>query len=143
MNLNELHNELKKDPAFVQAEKKMRFRIDLANAVLYARLSKGWSQTELARRVQTRQANISKIETYQANPTLDLIRRICDVLDIDLEFKIEKVTVEIPQRARVADFYFYPDEINIRIDNNPDNVFYNYKNIETSTNSTVSTGEVK
>lgn len=86
MDHQELLAELQKDPEYVQAEKALRFKIRLGNAVLYARMAKGWSQTELARQVQTRQANISNIESCLANPTLDLIRRICDVLGIELTF---------------------------------------------------------
>jgi ribosome-binding protein aMBF1 (putative translation factor) len=54
--------------------------------VLYARMAKGWSQSELARRVETKQANISRIEASLANPTFDLIRRLCDVLEIEVTF---------------------------------------------------------
>jgi len=76
MNLTELYANLRQDPAYVEAEENLRFTLDIANSILSARLAKGWSQRELAERVGTRQANISRIECGVANPTLDLISRI-------------------------------------------------------------------
>ena len=86
MNLQELTAHLRKDPAFVESEQKLRFHMDMSSAILSARLAKGWSQRELAERVGTRQANISRIECGVANPTLDLISRILRVLEISVTF---------------------------------------------------------
>jgi transcriptional regulator with XRE-family HTH domain len=55
--------------------------------VLRARLEKGWTQTELARRVGTKQANISRIEAGLANPTLELVQKVCKALEIQPEFQ--------------------------------------------------------
>jgi ribosome-binding protein aMBF1 (putative translation factor) len=118
MNHEDLINELRKNPEYVQAEHKLRFQIELANAVLYARTDKGWSQTELARRVQTRQANISHIESAIANPTLDLIRRLCDALDLNLTFS----KINRSQESSTSNFFYGP-ETDIRIDHQDDNVF--------------------
>lgn len=110
MKFQDLMTELRKDPEFIQAEKDLRFNIRLANAVLYARMAKGWSQSELARQVHTRQANISRIEASLANPTLDLIHRLCDALDLDLIFSGPGVpeesaspTFPAPQEALLVD----------------------------------------
>lgn len=86
MNLNEFEQELRKDPEYSETERKLAAHFHFANAVLRARLKKGWTQTELARRVGTRQANISKVEAGLANPTLDLLQRICSELDLQIDF---------------------------------------------------------
>ena len=86
MNLTELSSHLHQDPAYVEAEEDLRFTLDIANAILSARIAKGWSQRELAERVGTRQANISRIECGVANPTLDLISRILRALEITVTF---------------------------------------------------------
>jgi len=86
MNLTELYANLRQDPAYVEAEENLRFTLDIANSILSARLAKGWSQRELAERVGTRQANISRIECGVANPTLDLISRILRALEITVAF---------------------------------------------------------
>jgi len=86
MNLTELYANLRQDPAYVEAEEDLRFTLDIANAILSARLAKGWSQRELAERVGTRQANISRIECGVANPTIDLISRILRALEVTVAF---------------------------------------------------------
>jgi transcriptional regulator with XRE-family HTH domain len=84
MNLNDLHQQLQQNPEYKAAEEELRLHFELANAVLRARLAKGWSQGELAQKIGTKQANISRIEAGLANPTLTLIQKILKVLDLDL-----------------------------------------------------------
>jgi len=77
---------LEHDPLFQKGLKSFRLKFALSDAVLKARLDHNWSQAELAKRVGTRQANISRIEAGNANPTLDLIHRLVEVLDINIIF---------------------------------------------------------
>jgi len=55
--------------------------------VIRARIKKGWSQAELAEKVGTKQANISRIESAMANPTLNLIQKLCQALDFEIAFE--------------------------------------------------------
>jgi len=64
----------------------LRLVFAFGDAVLSARLDRGWSQAELARRSGTKQANISRIEAGLANPTLNLVHRLCQVLEIGVHF---------------------------------------------------------
>ena len=64
--------------------------MEIADEVLRLRLAKGWSQSELARRVGTKQANISKLENGLGNPTLDFLRRVAKALDTDLSVRFER-----------------------------------------------------
>jgi ribosome-binding protein aMBF1 (putative translation factor) len=84
MKLNEFENKLQENPEFVQAMDDLKLHFELAKAVLRARLQKGWSQTELAKAVGTKQANISKIEAGLANPTLTLIRKLTKALELEV-----------------------------------------------------------
>ncbi len=54
--------------------------------MIRGRIQRGWSQSELARRVGTKQANISRIESALANPTLELVQRILRVLELEAHF---------------------------------------------------------
>lgn len=138
MNHKELTAEYAKDPKFLKARKDNRFRFRLARAVLHARTAKGWSQTELARRVETKQANISNIESFNTNPTLDFVRRICDVLDIEMEFDGPsgiKIPIEALSIPTVSSF---DCSDLIRVDNQIGNVFTNNKFTKT-----FSSGEIK
>jgi transcriptional regulator with XRE-family HTH domain len=86
MKLNDFDQKLKENPEYVEAMGDLKLHFDLAKAVLRARLQKGWSQTELARAVGTRQANISKIEAGLGNPTLALIRKLTKALELEVQF---------------------------------------------------------
>ena len=79
---------LRQDPEYIAAEEELRPLLDIAEAVLRLRLAKGWSQSELARRVGTKQANISKLENGLANPTLDFLRRVAQALGTDLSIHL-------------------------------------------------------
>jgi len=83
MKHEDLLRELRQDPEYIAAEAELRPLLDIADAVLRLRLAKGWSQAELARRVGTKQANISKLENGLANPTVDFLRRVAKALDTD------------------------------------------------------------
>ena len=47
------------------------------------------SQRELAEKVKTTQAVISRIETMNANPSLSLLKRIAHVLDAKLTLQLQ------------------------------------------------------
>jgi transcriptional regulator with XRE-family HTH domain len=87
MKYSDYRKKLKNKAEFQETIEQLNYRFTLGDAVLEARLKKSWSQTELARRAGTKQANISRIEAGMGNPTLDLIKRLCDVLDLEINFQ--------------------------------------------------------
>lgn len=78
-----------KDPLFKVAWKKSQVEYDLASALIKKRLSKNISQRSLAKKINTTQAVISRIETMSANPSLLLLKRLAEALDskLILQFK--------------------------------------------------------
>jgi ribosome-binding protein aMBF1 (putative translation factor) len=94
MKLKEFRQRLEQDPEYVKAAEELRLQLHLADAVLKARLKKGWSQTQLAKAIGTKQANISRIEAGLANPTLSLLHKLLKTLD--LEMKISDL-VDVPK----------------------------------------------
>ncbi len=85
--------EIEQDPEYIQAKNALRLNFALGDAVIHARYQRGWSQSELARLVGTKQANISRIESGLANPTLQLIKKIIDVLELDAT----TLTIDVPR----------------------------------------------
>ncbi|MDR1077244.1 MAG: helix-turn-helix domain-containing protein [Propionibacteriaceae bacterium] len=59
-------------------------RLDLADALYQARTAAGLSQSELARRAGTTQAQISLIENAGRTPRVDTLRRIAEALGMSL-----------------------------------------------------------
>jgi len=84
MKFEEYLVKLEQDAEYKEAEQELKPYLDLANKVLALRLDRGWSQAELARRAGTKQANISRIENAQANPTFRLLRKLADAFEVEL-----------------------------------------------------------
>jgi len=84
MKFDEFRNELRKDPEYIEAEKHLELILNLADEVLKLRIEKGWSQSELARRVGTKQSNISRIESGLGNPTIDFLQRLANAFETKL-----------------------------------------------------------
>ncbi len=85
---------LRQDPEYVEAEKKLRPILDIAADVIRLREGKEWTQAELAQRVGTRQANISRLENGLSNPTLRFLQKVAQALDTDLTIHIGEETVQ-------------------------------------------------
>lgn len=69
-----------KNPKFKKLWEESELEYLLAKQLIDKRLKKKISQRELARKLNTSQAVISRIETMRANPSLHLLKRIADVL---------------------------------------------------------------
>ena len=86
MKYTDFIRKIENDPEYSEAKGTLKLNFALGDAMIRGRIKRGWSQAELAERVGTKQANISRIEAGLANPTLNLIQRILQVLDLDIEF---------------------------------------------------------
>jgi len=87
MNNKDLQKRLRQSKEYIQAKNELKLNFDFANAVLEARINRNWSQGDLAEAIGTKQANISRIEAAQANPTLNFIGKISRILDLEIIIK--------------------------------------------------------
>lgn len=108
MKYSDYKKNLEQKPEYQEARAELELAFAFGDAVLRARLEKGWTQTELARRVGTKQANISRIEAGLANPTLELVHKVCKVLDLQPEFQQKRKPTQQYHIAQV-----YPAEHSI------------------------------
>ena len=74
-----------KDPDFRKVWEETEPEYLLARDIIKKRIEKKMSQRDLAKKLKTSQAVISKIETMNANPSLFLLKRIAKVLEADLQ----------------------------------------------------------
>ena len=88
MKLEEYRQKLQQDLEYQAAKKELKPFLDLADDVLELRLEKGWSQSELARRAGTKQANISRIESGLANPTVKSLQKLAKAFGTELEIHL-------------------------------------------------------
>lgn len=70
----------------------------LGDRITRLRRARGWKQRELADRVGTRAAQISKFERGNYVPRLDLLARLAEVLDVSLDYLITGREIREPQR---------------------------------------------
>lgn len=62
--------------------------IDLCGQLRRVRLSRGLTQRQLARDVFTTQSSICRLENHIANPTAEMLERICQVLKVKISITI-------------------------------------------------------
>lgn len=84
----EIKAEWMKDPKFVKEWKKIEPEYQLARQLIGARLKKKMTQAELAKKVGTGQAVISRLEGGSARPSLSLLQRVADALETEIKLTI-------------------------------------------------------
>ncbi|MCD8225281.1 MAG: helix-turn-helix domain-containing protein [Clostridiales bacterium] len=85
--LKEFKEERMKDPEFAREYEAIQPEMDVIRAIIDARISQNLTQKELSRRTGINQADISKLEKGTRNPTLGLLKRLADGLDMVLEIR--------------------------------------------------------
>jgi len=93
MNHETYLEKRRQDPEYVRVEQQLKPLLDLANDVICLRTERGWTQKELAQRVGTRQANISRLENGLANPTYRFLQKLSEVFGVDLTLRLSKGVV--------------------------------------------------
>jgi ribosome-binding protein aMBF1 (putative translation factor) len=79
-----------KDPEFRKEWEATEPEHNLAHQIIEARLAQNLSQRDLAKRVNTSQAIISRIESGSANTSISLMKRFAQALDTDLTIHIPR-----------------------------------------------------
>ena len=110
MKLSELRKNWQQNSEFTEAAEGLKLHFELANAVLRARMKKGWSQTDLARAIGTKQANISRIEAGLANPTFTFVQKLASILDLGFKITINDRDASSQSGAFLPqNLYYVPD----------------------------------
>lgn len=81
----QLKKELLSKPGVKKAYDDLQPEFAIVQAIIDARVKKKISQEELAKRMGTGQAVISRLENANANPSLALIKRLAEALDLKVE----------------------------------------------------------
>ena len=83
----EYKEERLKDPEFAREYKKAQKEMQVIKAVLDARNSQNLSQKELAKLSGLNQSDISKLENGTRNPTIKLLQKLADGLNMNLKIE--------------------------------------------------------
>lgn len=83
----ELHRKWMKDPEYRSEYERLAPEFEIARQIIDARKDRKITQEELARRMGTGQAVISRLENANAKPSLSLIQKLADALNLRFELK--------------------------------------------------------
>lgn len=73
-----------KDQKFRKVWEESEVEYQLAKKIIEARLKRNLSQRDLAKKLKTSQAVVSRLETMSANPSLSLLKRLAHALGAEL-----------------------------------------------------------
>ena len=86
-NLRELKTELMKNPKFKEEYDAIQPEMAVIQAMIDARISQNLTQKELAKRTGIHQSDISKLENGTRNPSINLLKRLADGMDMVLKIE--------------------------------------------------------
>lgn len=79
--------EVLKDPELKAEYDKLQPEFAMIQAVIDARVKKGVTQKELARKIGTKQSVISRLESGRANPSVAFLKKLAQALNSHLEIR--------------------------------------------------------
>lgn len=80
---------LLKDPAVRKAYEESRLEYEIARAIIRARIEKGLTQKQLADKLNTKQSVISRVESANNTPSLSLLKRLAQALNVTLQVQFK------------------------------------------------------
>ena len=88
MSLKEFKKKLMKDPEFKEEYEKLEFEFQVKRAMLDARISKNISNKDLAEKIGTKPANITKFERGSYKPSYEFLYGIVKALGNEVKISI-------------------------------------------------------
>lgn len=78
-----------KNPAFRKAWEESEAEYQISRSLIAARIKRKISQQQLAREANTTQAVISRLENMTANPSIGLLQKIAQALNLKVKIQFE------------------------------------------------------
>ena len=79
-DLDRYHAEQMKDPEYAAEYERLRPEYDIIDAIIAARAEENLTQRELAQRCGMKQSAFARLESGNANPTLETLKRVAEGL---------------------------------------------------------------
>ncbi len=87
MTLQEYKNKKMKDPEFKLYYEEIQPEMNIVRAVIDARTSRHLTQKELSEKTGIAQTEISRLENGSRNPSVRLLQRLADGMDMVLQIR--------------------------------------------------------
>lgn len=88
-NWDDHKKDLLKNPKFRAALKETELEYRIAYAIIDARIKNGLTQSQLAKRLDTKQSVISRVENAKTTPSLSFLKRLATALNATLSINFE------------------------------------------------------
>jgi len=89
ISAEEVHKKWMKDPDYRREYEKLQPEFEIASQMIEARIKQKLSQEDLARKMGTGQAVISRLEGMNASPSLSLLKRVAAALGTKITITIQ------------------------------------------------------
>ena len=89
VSFEEVKADLLKNEEFRAEYEKLRPRYEAVAQIIRARKEQNMTQEELARRIGTQKSNISRLESGNYNPSLDMLIKIAKALGKNLNIRLQ------------------------------------------------------
>ncbi len=86
--ISKLHKDWMKKPEYVAEYDALAAEFELAEVLINAREASGFSQQEIAKRMNTKQSVVARLESAQGNPTVKTLSRYAEALGGHLQINI-------------------------------------------------------
>ena len=86
-DLEELTKELMRDEELRREYEAIQPELNITRAIFDARIRSGMTQTQLSKRSGISQADISRLETGNRNPSLNLLKRLANAMNVTLRIE--------------------------------------------------------
>lgn len=81
--------QLLKDSEVRKALKETELEYQIARNIIKARIEKGLTQQQLAKKLKTRQSVISRVENAKTIPSLSFLKRLAEAFDTSLQVQFK------------------------------------------------------
>jgi len=88
-----IKRQLLKDSEINKAYETLGAEFGLARMVIEKRVSRGLTQTALARKIGTKQSSIARLESGEYNPTMAFLGKVAKALDARLSVSLDSAKV--------------------------------------------------
>lgn len=85
----DFEKELFKQQGFKEALEETRLEYEVARALIKARIERGLTQSEIAKRMNTKQSVISRVENAKTVPSLSFLKRLAKALNASLQVQFK------------------------------------------------------
>ena len=87
LDFSDWKKEVLKDPILKAEYDRQQPEFAVIQAILDARVKKGFTQKELAQKIGTKQSVISRLESGRANPSVAFLKKLAQALNSHLEIR--------------------------------------------------------